>query len=157
MSGHHDGQELVRRLARQRPVAATAVIAVATVNYRGVTRTARLTRLVVTLVLVVLAVVVVACLGGGQADLGRLTPLLGEHGRHGILQSAGLLFFAFAGYARIATMGEEVRDPGRTPSLARSSGRSRARCSRARWPCTSPSRSGLVAEGLACRPGSVPG
>ena len=31
-----------------------------------------------------------------------------------MLQSAGLLFFAFAGYARIATMGEEVRDPGRT-------------------------------------------
>jgi basic amino acid/polyamine antiporter, APA family len=30
------------------------------------------------------------------------------------LQSAGLLFFAFAGYARIATMGEEVRDPERT-------------------------------------------
>ncbi|MFG1945281.1 APC family permease [Nonomuraea sp. NPDC048826] len=32
----------------------------------------------------------------------------------GVLQGAGLLFFAFAGYARIATMGEEVRDPGRT-------------------------------------------
>lgn len=30
------------------------------------------------------------------------------------MQSAGLLFFAFAGYARIATMGEEVRDPART-------------------------------------------
>jgi len=33
---------------------------------------------------------------------------------YGVLQSAGLLFFAFAGYARIATMGEEVRDPRRT-------------------------------------------
>ncbi|MGH2602300.1 MAG: APC family permease, partial [Dehalococcoidia bacterium] len=32
----------------------------------------------------------------------------------GILQAAGLLFFAFAGYARIATLGEEVRDPART-------------------------------------------
>ena len=32
----------------------------------------------------------------------------------GVLQSAGLLFFAFAGYARIATLGEEVRDPART-------------------------------------------
>jgi APA family basic amino acid/polyamine antiporter len=30
-----------------------------------------------------------------------------------VLQSAGLLFFAFAGYARIATLGEEVRDPER--------------------------------------------
>jgi APA family basic amino acid/polyamine antiporter len=37
-----------------------------------------------------------------------------DHGWYGILQSAGLLFFAFAGYARIATMGEEVRDPSRT-------------------------------------------
>jgi APA family basic amino acid/polyamine antiporter len=31
-----------------------------------------------------------------------------------VLQAAGLLFFAFAGYARIATLGEEVRDPART-------------------------------------------
>jgi APA family basic amino acid/polyamine antiporter len=33
---------------------------------------------------------------------------------HGVLQSAGFLFFAFAGYARIATLGEEVVDPART-------------------------------------------
>jgi basic amino acid/polyamine antiporter, APA family len=32
----------------------------------------------------------------------------------GVLQAAGLLFFAFAGYARIATLGEEVRNPSRT-------------------------------------------
>lgn len=31
-----------------------------------------------------------------------------------MLQAAGLLFFAFAGYARITTLGEEVRDPART-------------------------------------------
>jgi APA family basic amino acid/polyamine antiporter len=30
------------------------------------------------------------------------------------VQAAGLLFFAFAGYARIATLGEEVRDPEQT-------------------------------------------
>jgi APA family basic amino acid/polyamine antiporter len=30
------------------------------------------------------------------------------------LQSAGFLFFAFAGYARIATLGEEVKDPAIT-------------------------------------------
>src|SRR5690606_28798496 len=35
-------------------------------------------------------------------------------GAYGVLQAAGLLFFAFAGYARMATLGEEVRDPGRT-------------------------------------------
>ena len=32
----------------------------------------------------------------------------------GILQAAALSFFAFAGYARIATLGEEVRDPAHT-------------------------------------------
>ena len=31
-----------------------------------------------------------------------------------MLQAASLIFFSFAGYARIATLGEEVRDPRRT-------------------------------------------
>jgi basic amino acid/polyamine antiporter, APA family len=42
-------------------------------------------------------------------------PIVGIGGGvHEVLQAAGLLFFAFAGYARIATLGEEVRDPART-------------------------------------------
>src|SRR4029079_9095969 len=40
-----------------------------------------------------------------------------DGGITGVLQAAGLLFFAFAGYARIATLGEEVRDPERTIPL----------------------------------------
>jgi APA family basic amino acid/polyamine antiporter len=101
--------------AWQRPVAVAAVIALAAVNYRGVTRTARLTRIIVAVVLVALAVVVAAGLFGGQADPGRLAAgFAGGIDLYGVLQSAGLLFFAFAGYARIATMGEEVRDPQRT-------------------------------------------
>jgi APA family basic amino acid/polyamine antiporter len=31
-----------------------------------------------------------------------------------VLTATGLIFFAFAGYARVATLGEEVRDPVRT-------------------------------------------
>jgi APA family basic amino acid/polyamine antiporter len=56
---------------------------------------------------------VTASLSGtnGTASVGSWDLLAG--GWYGILQSAGLLFFAFAGYARIATMGEEVRDPER--------------------------------------------
>ena len=101
--------------AWQRPAAVAAVIALAAVNYRGVTRTARLTRIIVAVVLVALAVVVAAGLFGGQADPGRLAAgFAGGMDLYGVLQSAGLLFFAFAGYARIATMGEEVRDPQRT-------------------------------------------
>jgi basic amino acid/polyamine antiporter, APA family len=101
--------------AWQRPVAVAAVVALAAVNYRGVTRTVRLTRIIVVVVLAALAVVVAATLAGGQADPTRLVAVAcPERGAYGVLQSAGLLFFAFAGYARIATMGEEVRNPQRT-------------------------------------------
>jgi APA family basic amino acid/polyamine antiporter len=55
----------------------------------------------------------VACLGSGQVDPDSLVPG-GQVGVAGVAQAAGLLFFAFAGYARIATLGEEVRDPART-------------------------------------------
>ncbi|MDP5184585.1 APC family permease [Blastococcus sp. BMG 814] len=99
----------------QRPVAVAAVLALTAVNYRGVTRTAGLTRVVVAVVLVALAVAVTASLLGSGATTDGLSGwTLSEGGVRGILQSAGLLFFAFAGFARIATMGEEVRDPART-------------------------------------------
>ncbi|MGY1825761.1 APC family permease [Blastococcus sp. SYSU DS0541] len=99
----------------QRPVAVAAVLALTAVNYRGVTRTAGLTRVVVTVVLAALAVAVTASLlGSGASRDGLATWTFTDGGVHGVLQSAGLLFFAFAGFARIATMGEEVRDPART-------------------------------------------
>ncbi|MGO4433057.1 APC family permease [Paenarthrobacter sp. RAF9] len=99
----------------ERPVAIAAVVLLTAVNYHGVTRTAALTRILVVAVLIALAIAVGAVWGGSGPDFGNL---VGEgllaHGWYGILQSAGLLFFAFAGYARIATMGEEVREPRRT-------------------------------------------
>jgi basic amino acid/polyamine antiporter, APA family len=100
----------------ERPVAVGAVVALAAVNYHGVTRTARLTRLTVAVVLAALTVVVLAGLIGAHPQRSGLDLGLGGsgHGWYGVLQSAGLLFFAFAGYARIATMGEEVTEPART-------------------------------------------
>ena len=106
--------------AWQHPVAVGAVIVLAAVNYRGITRTARLTRIIVVAVLVVLAVVVAAGIAAGPAEVPTAPGGLGDPaswlsgGWHGMLQSAGLLFFAFAGYARIATLSEEVRDPATT-------------------------------------------
>jgi APA family basic amino acid/polyamine antiporter len=94
-------------------VAVAAVVALTAVNYLGIQRSALLTRLIVAVVLVVLAVVVVVVLGFGDADVERIG--IGDDvSAFGVLQAAGLLFFAFAGYARIATLGEEVRDPVRT-------------------------------------------
>ncbi|WP_337059942.1 APC family permease [Kineococcus sp. G2] len=102
----------------QRPAAAAAVVALTVVNHHGITRTARLTRVLLVVVLVALGVVVAAGLAGGSGGLSWdavADPAAdGARGWYGVLQSAGLLFFAFAGYARIATLGEEVRDPERT-------------------------------------------
>ena len=97
----------------ERPVAVVALLALTAVNLRGITRTAGLTRILVAVSLGALAVVVGAILGSGADDTANLSLEL-TGGYYGVLQSAGLLFFAFAGYARIATLGEEVRDPERT-------------------------------------------
>ena len=121
-----------------RPVAVAVVVLLVTVNLFGITRTALLTKVIVVPVLALLAVVVASgVLGGAVAGAtGAIVPeslqsWLGAGaewrdsgtntgspsataGALAVLQSAGLLFFAFAGYARIATLGEEVRDPART-------------------------------------------
>ncbi|MQA06936.1 MAG: amino acid permease [Pseudonocardiaceae bacterium] len=99
-----------------RPLAAAAVLAFTVVNYFGVTKTARLARILLAVTLLALAAVGVAMVGGGLISVEHLgdTGAWTSGGVLGILQAAGLLFFAFAGYARIATMGEEVRDPERT-------------------------------------------
>ncbi|WP_374954201.1 APC family permease [Arthrobacter sp. MYb227] len=99
----------------ERPLAMAAVVVLAIVNYHGVTRTAALTRLLVILVLAGLAVLIAAAWGLASPEPSKVLGVgLFAHGWYGILQSSGLLFFAFAGYARIATMGEEVSNPRRT-------------------------------------------
>ena len=93
-------------------VAVAAVVALTAVNYVGVQKSAWMTRAIVAVVLMVLTVVVVTTLA---SDVGSVDSLeVGSDARvTGTLQSAGILFFAFAGYARIATLGEEVREPAR--------------------------------------------
>lgn len=93
-------------------VAVAAVVALTAVNTVGVQKSAWLTRVIVAVVLAVLAAVVTVIVGSGDADLSRLA--MHDASALGVLQAAGLSFFAFAGYARIATLGEEVRDPATT-------------------------------------------
>ncbi|AMT71230.1 APC family permease [Mycobacteroides immunogenum] len=98
--------------AHAHAVAVAAVVALTAINYVGVQKSAWLTRLIVAIVLSVLAAIVVAAFGSGGIDIAALD--VTDVSLTGVLQGAGLLFFAFAGYARIATLGEEVRDPART-------------------------------------------
>jgi APA family basic amino acid/polyamine antiporter len=95
-----------------RPVAIVTIAVSTVVNLFGIAKTAGLTRWLVTLTLVALCAVTVAGLvfvsrEPASIHIGHLRPA-------GVLGAAGLLFFAFAGYARVATLGEEVREPERT-------------------------------------------
>ena len=94
-----------------RPVALAALLVLTAVNCLGITRTAAVATVIVGIALTAIGVAVAAAwaLPGVPAagDAIAATP-------YGVLQAAGLIFFAFAGYARIATLGEEVRSPERT-------------------------------------------
>ena len=92
----------------QRGVAVGAVVLLTLANLRGVTRTAQVARVLLAATLLTLTVALVVTYGGGER---AATPWEGHGGVLGVLQAAGLLFFAFAGYARIATLAEEVRRP----------------------------------------------
>jgi basic amino acid/polyamine antiporter, APA family len=112
--------------AWQKPVAIAAVLVLVGVNVLGVTRTARVASVIVAAVIGVLVVVVAAGFatiagagwgvgaGAAEAVLQATDGEPGALGAYGVLQAAALMFFAFAGYARIATLGEEVREPTRT-------------------------------------------
>ncbi|CAM3846632.1 amino acid permease [Nocardiopsis rhodophaea] len=98
----------------ERPLAVAAVVALTALNYRGVRTSAWITRLLLAAVLAVLAAVVVAATASGRADAAELSLAGDWPGSFGLFGAAGMLFFAFAGYARIATLGGEVRDPATT-------------------------------------------
>ena len=103
------------------PVAVLVIVAVTVLNVAGIRWTARGAYALVGGTLAVLLMVVVAGLlspGGAEAasaasSQDQPVPVSGG-GVIGIVTAAGLVFFAFAGYARIATLGEEVKDPNRT-------------------------------------------
>jgi basic amino acid/polyamine antiporter, APA family len=95
-----------------RLAAVTAVLVLAGVNLRGITKTAALNRILVAVTVLALGLVVTAiAVAGHPRPASLVADGLHPNSLHGLLQGAGLLFFAFAGYARIATLGEEVRDP----------------------------------------------
>lgn len=90
-----------------------AVAALTAVNLGGVKKTATATKVILGFVLLSLASVVFAAWVGGEPEFGRLSEW-NQRGPTGILEATGMMFFAFAGYARIATLGEEVISPRRT-------------------------------------------
>ena len=95
----------------ERPVAIAAVLLLTLVNYFGIQKTGLLNTAIVSVSVLSLLTFVIA--GIPSINLQNLQPFA-PAGWAGILRSAALLFFAYTGYARLATLGEEVREPHKT-------------------------------------------
>ena len=106
--------------AQPLPTAIAAVVAATALNIAGVRWTARAAYALVGGTLAVLLVVIaVGLFGSGGTEVASAAvpgtdAVAVRGGLLGVGTAAGLVFFAFAGYARIATLGEEVRNPTRT-------------------------------------------
>ena len=92
--------------------AALAVVTLTLLNHLGVEKTAAAVKALVLIVVLSLIAVCIMALSGAPGPEGTIS-FSGPDSIYGVLQSAGIWFLAFAGYARIATLGEEVKAPER--------------------------------------------
>jgi APA family basic amino acid/polyamine antiporter len=105
------------------PLALAAVVALTVVVAGGMSRSNRANTVIVALTVIALLGFVgfglPSALGGAATNL---EAFFGDNGRRGgasgFLHATALMFVAYTGYARIATLGEEVRDPRRSIPFA---------------------------------------
>ncbi|WP_062384240.1 APC family permease [Demequina iriomotensis] len=95
-------------------VATAAIAASWALNSRGITRTSAASVVLASAVVGVLVAAVVALAGAEPTPVATFGWSTAWGDARAVAQAAALVFFAFAGYARIATLGEEVREPART-------------------------------------------
>lgn len=95
--------------------ATIAVIIVIGANLAGIKKAGQLNRIIVRTTFLALVYFIFA--GFSVFDSTKLVEFM-PNGFKGIAEASGVLFFAFTGYARIATLGEEIREPKRTIPLA---------------------------------------
>jgi len=98
-------------VASERLVAISAVFILTLVNYFGIRRSGYLNTIIVSVSITALIYFIVS--GIPSFNLDNLTPFA-PHGWRGAIESSALLFFAYTGYARLATLGEEVHAPKKT-------------------------------------------
>ena len=104
--------EYVNAIAGAVPARTAAVLAalvMTTINAVGIRRSVRITDVVVVLSVLSLLAFVVIGLPHAKIPM-NLTPFA-PGGAGGILNATALLFFAYTGYSRIATLVEEVHNP----------------------------------------------
>jgi len=102
------------------PVAAAALAALTAIALMGIRRSNRANIIIVSITVFALAFFVIAgslavLAKGSQPWLPFFRPSMDSGSpMPSLLEATALMFVAFTGYARIATLGEEMRDPART-------------------------------------------
>ncbi len=94
-----------------RILAVAAIVIFTALNSFGVRRSSRVN--LITVVISMGTLLLFVAVGAPSFSAGNLRPFA-PAGMRGVLESAAILFFAYTGYARIATLGEEVIEPSRT-------------------------------------------
>ena len=79
------------------------------IGYKGITKTAALARWFVLIVVSILAFFCIAILMTSSTNIA--IPLLEGFSASNLFLSAAIWFFAFTGYSRLATYGEEIKNP----------------------------------------------
>ena len=95
------------------PVALAAVLVLTLIALLGINRTNKVNIAIVAATLCSLLAFIVAGAPSALRNL-HLTPFLGEQGWSALLHASALMFVAYTGYGRIATLGEEVCQPRKT-------------------------------------------
>jgi amino acid transporter/nucleotide-binding universal stress UspA family protein len=85
------------------------------VNYIGAKETGRLQNVIVVALLAILSVFIAAC--AWNADPATLSPIAPK-GWGAVLPATALVFVSFLGFAKITTVAEEIKNPGRNLPLA---------------------------------------
>lgn len=98
-------------LASPLTISIVAVVFLTVANYFGIKKVGVLNLIIVSVTLLSLLYLVLGGIPAVRAD--HFKPFA-PYGISGIAEAAALLFFAFTGYARIATLAEEVNNPGKT-------------------------------------------
>ncbi|MEY4390692.1 MAG: hypothetical protein RLZZ400_435, partial [Actinomycetota bacterium] len=91
-------------------VAVSAIVALTLLNILGINRTATAAAVIA---VTVTAYLTLSALSSNLSPFASQPIQFGLSDLSGVLPAASLIFFAFAGYARVATLGDEVREPRR--------------------------------------------